>query len=87
MVVTQLMKLMAPTLQSSRTSVTPDMLATERNLANKATAPRKPTSTVVGHPMGTTVQRLIAALAGMAMTTARIISQEGIKTMIAEAAA
>eukprot|EP00957_Ditylum_brightwellii_P134980 10291684-Ditylum_brightwellii.AAC.1 len=64
MVVTQLMKLMAPTAQSSRTSVTLDVLMTGRNPANKKTAPREPTSTVVGHPMGTTVQRLIAALAG-----------------------
>eukprot|EP00957_Ditylum_brightwellii_P112453 8572920-Ditylum_brightwellii.AAC.1 len=44
MVVTRLMKLMAPTLRSSRTSMTPSVLATGRNLANKTTAPREPTS-------------------------------------------
>eukprot|EP00957_Ditylum_brightwellii_P137406 10476087-Ditylum_brightwellii.AAC.1 len=64
MVVTQLMKLMAPALHSSRTSMTPSVLTTGKNLANKATAPREPTSTEVGHPMGTTMQQLIAALAG-----------------------
>eukprot|EP00957_Ditylum_brightwellii_P043724 3315748-Ditylum_brightwellii.AAC.1 len=64
MVVTWLMKLMAPTLQPSRTSMTPNMLAAGRNPTNKATAPREPTSTVVGHPMGATVQQLIATLAG-----------------------
>eukprot|EP00957_Ditylum_brightwellii_P156066 11878684-Ditylum_brightwellii.AAC.2 len=100
---------MAPTLQSSRTSVTPNVFATGRNPTNKATAPREPTNTVVGHPMGTIVQQLIAALAGptplvvmaithtkmtiniiwagTAMTTTGTISQEGIKTMIAKAAA
>eukprot|EP00957_Ditylum_brightwellii_P173203 13185441-Ditylum_brightwellii.AAC.1 len=44
--------------------MTPNVLATGRNPANKAIAPREPTSTVVGYPMRTTVQRLIAALAG-----------------------
>eukprot|EP00957_Ditylum_brightwellii_P037492 2835379-Ditylum_brightwellii.AAC.1 len=37
--------------------------------------------------MEATMQQLIAALAGTAMTTAGTISQEGIETMIAEAAA
>eukprot|EP00957_Ditylum_brightwellii_P039628 2997242-Ditylum_brightwellii.AAC.1 len=87
MVVTQPMKLMAPTLQSSRTSMTPSMLMTGRNPANKATTPREPTSTVVVHPMETTMQQLIAALAGTAMMTAGTISQEGIETMITKAAA
>eukprot|EP00957_Ditylum_brightwellii_P006719 510407-Ditylum_brightwellii.AAC.1 len=63
MVVTRLMKLIAPTLQSSRTRVTPNVLATGRNLVNKETVPRVPTSKVVGHPMGATMQQLIAALA------------------------
>eukprot|EP00957_Ditylum_brightwellii_P027134 2051555-Ditylum_brightwellii.AAC.1 len=43
--------------------MTPNVLATGRNPANKATVTREPTSTVVGYPMGTTVQGLIAALA------------------------
>eukprot|EP00957_Ditylum_brightwellii_P146876 11181934-Ditylum_brightwellii.AAC.1 len=43
--------------------MTPSMLATRRYPANKATAPRDPTSTVVSHPMGTTMQQLIATLA------------------------
>eukprot|EP00957_Ditylum_brightwellii_P111868 8531878-Ditylum_brightwellii.AAC.1 len=64
MVVTRLMKLMAPMLQSSRTSMTPNVLVTRRNPVNKATAPWEPTSTVVSHPMGATLQQLIAALAG-----------------------
>eukprot|EP00957_Ditylum_brightwellii_P164943 12558530-Ditylum_brightwellii.AAC.1 len=42
----------------------PMPIATGKNLANKTTAPREPTSIVVGHPMGTTVQQLIAILAG-----------------------
>eukprot|EP00957_Ditylum_brightwellii_P019492 1470622-Ditylum_brightwellii.AAC.1 len=54
MVVTRLTKLMAPTLQSSRTSVTPSMLLTGRNPATNTTMPRDPTSTTVGYPMGTT---------------------------------
>eukprot|EP00957_Ditylum_brightwellii_P115754 8830255-Ditylum_brightwellii.AAC.1 len=100
---------MAPMLWSSRTSMTPSVIVIGRNLANKTTAPREPTSTEVGHPMGTTVQRLIAILAGptlpvvmaiahaemtisiiragTAMTTTRTTSQEGIETMIANAAA
>eukprot|EP00957_Ditylum_brightwellii_P095096 7242566-Ditylum_brightwellii.AAC.1 len=56
MVVTQLMKLMAPTLRSSRASVTPSVLVTGRNPANKTTVPRELTRTVVSHPMGTTMQ-------------------------------
>eukprot|EP00957_Ditylum_brightwellii_P065864 4995018-Ditylum_brightwellii.AAC.1 len=64
MVVTWLMKLMAPTLQSSRTSMTPSVLVTGRNPATNTTAPRDPTSTSVCYPMGTTMLRLIAILAG-----------------------
>eukprot|EP00957_Ditylum_brightwellii_P047609 3616323-Ditylum_brightwellii.AAC.1 len=100
---------MAPTLRSSRTSVTPSVLVTGRNPATNTTAPRDPTSKTVGYPMGTTLLRLIAILAGqtlpvvmaithakmtinmiragIAMTTAGTTSQEGIKTMIAKAAA
>eukprot|EP00957_Ditylum_brightwellii_P133372 10168781-Ditylum_brightwellii.AAC.1 len=109
MVVTWLMKLMAPTLWSSRTSVTPSMLVTGKNLAINTIAPRDPTNTAVGYPIGTTVLQLIAIpagptlpvvmdithakmtitmiQAGTAMTMAGTISQEGIKTIIAKAAA
>eukprot|EP00957_Ditylum_brightwellii_P188423 14343928-Ditylum_brightwellii.AAC.1 len=109
MVVTRLMKLMAPTLHSSRTSVIPSVLMPGRNPANNTTAPRDPTSTAVGYPIGTTVLQLIAIPAGptlpvvmaithaemtismiwtgIAITTTRTISQEGITTMIAKAAA
>eukprot|EP00957_Ditylum_brightwellii_P027308 2064715-Ditylum_brightwellii.AAC.1 len=78
MVVTRLIKLMAPTLRSSRTSVTPSMLVIGRNLTNNTTVPRGPTSTAVGYPMETTVLLLIAILAGptlpvvMAITHAKM---------------
>eukprot|EP00957_Ditylum_brightwellii_P089954 6850156-Ditylum_brightwellii.AAC.1 len=64
MVVTRLMKLMAPTLQSSRTSKAQSVLLTGRNLANNTTAPTDPTSTAVSYPIGTTVLQLIAIPAG-----------------------
>ena len=75
MVVTRLMKLMAPTLWSSRTSVTPSVLMTGRNPATNTTAPRDPTSTTVGHPMGTTVLRLIAILAGQTLPVVMAIAR------------
>eukprot|EP00957_Ditylum_brightwellii_P059819 4541309-Ditylum_brightwellii.AAC.2 len=42
MVVTRLMKLMAPTLWSSRTSVTPSMLVTGRNPGNQHNCAKGP---------------------------------------------
>eukprot|EP00957_Ditylum_brightwellii_P194489 14813309-Ditylum_brightwellii.AAC.1 len=44
MAVTQLMNLMAPTLISLRTSVTPSMLETQLNLASQAATLRVPTT-------------------------------------------
>eukprot|EP00957_Ditylum_brightwellii_P111797 8527165-Ditylum_brightwellii.AAC.1 len=51
MAVTQLMRLMPPTLLSSRTSMPPSMLETRRNPTSQAAALRVPTSTKLGHPM------------------------------------
>eukprot|EP00957_Ditylum_brightwellii_P099866 7609558-Ditylum_brightwellii.AAC.1 len=65
---------MAPTLRSSRTSVTPSVLVKGRNLATNTTAPRDPTSTTVGHPMGTTALRLIAVLAGQTLPVVMAIA-------------
>eukprot|EP00957_Ditylum_brightwellii_P131810 10051629-Ditylum_brightwellii.AAC.1 len=56
MVATQVMKLMVPTLMSSRISVTPSVLKARRNLASQAAAKRAPTSTTLGNLMEDVVQ-------------------------------
>eukprot|EP00957_Ditylum_brightwellii_P108690 8290577-Ditylum_brightwellii.AAC.1 len=56
MAVTQLMKLMAPMLMSSRTSVTLSMLKTKRKPVIQTAVLSAPTSTTIGNPIEASVQ-------------------------------
>eukprot|EP00957_Ditylum_brightwellii_P180277 13733010-Ditylum_brightwellii.AAC.1 len=74
MAVTQLMKLMAPTLLLSRTSMTLSVFETGRKPVIQTAVLRASTSTTIGNPMEAIVLQLIVALASLTLPVVIVIA-------------